>query len=992
MKKRLLMQLLAMACAVGANAAYSVGDYIYSPTAKYKIVGENIVTNGSFDQGDGFEGWTSETGDAVNGAVWGVQTNVGPNGENAIISLGASDEEGATLSRTWELTPGFYTISYMVKSPSVTTSSITAGSTNYTYFYLRTTAGDSTAVAEAASFLTEWGQVVITAEVSTDASLVFNANNMATDVMFTNFEIHQAVEVYDTRIAGRYVADVEKLLAEPDFAEGADEVMGMLEMVKEVLAAEPEDGNDITSLIEEFDAIYQEYIDSKAGNTVGTYLTDWSTKGYTNWNQMSSFGTWVFEGGRWGFSPNDESLERPADDGYVASSGIQTSYRLGPDGATGMRISSSAFSGTSLKAGKYLFSIEAQAVAASNKAAPYGANHSIIIAEPSVWVGADTLVIEADTLNGYYWKKYYAIVDITEEQISNGAEVAAGFIFPWLSETYQGGRYSVRNPQFRVVGKSQAEVDHIYSYDQLAVQQNALKLRLDSAVNINNYSHSAGYPWGHAVLQDSINKYNEVYQQLLTVVDANGNELQPDLVTLEYKDEILAAVSAMNTSISHFYSTNKVYQTLIADVKTCNNSLNADANAGGDKATFQSVISKAQDMIDATTLDADETDAFNAMDVELLQAKEAFEMGTASRANPASLYIADKNLNFESWTTKSTYSSDRTVNGWELTIGTDGKQWDISPNDGYKLGGRASIWRGTSVGPNGRIRRTQTITKPGVYEFRSRAFSAEYGDGSHWSEYMAIANICGSDFDPIEFIDTPVDTVYKPNVRLFFGPEGAINDSITLTKCAPADYITNPATGSLVYTRETGMEYSIIYVKTSSEEEVVELGLEAFENGATAGACTFGLGDNRFYYLGAEDAYTADTEADYNAEIAKAKELIAKYGTETSEEAPNNVAWIIYKMMRLVGDKDYPWAEGQGYTAPATLQEKQNVYLSLLELEQMIEWTIDPVAAGITDVTVNARPAVQKAVYSLSGAKVGNSLSNLPKGIYIVNGKKYLVK
>ena len=990
MKKRLLTQLLAVLCTVGAYAM-NVGDYIYSSTAKYKIQGPDLVTNGSFSVGDGTEGWTNMLGDVLDGSVWGVSTGVGPGGSNAIESLKASTDTTATLHNVWHLPQGFYTVSYWVKAPATATSSITWGSNNYVHFFTNET-GDNTITTEVASgapLSTQWSQIVMTAtvEAADGLFLVFNANNLATGTQITGIEIHQAVEVYDTRIAGRYVADVEKLLAEPDFANGADEILGMLEMVKEVLAAEPEDGNDITSLIEEFDVMYQEYIDSKAGNTVGTYLTNWNTWPYINWNNMSTRNQWTFEGGRWGFSPNDESLERPAEDGYVASAGIQTSYDL----EVGLRIAAGTFTNTSLKAGKYMFSVEAQANASANKAAPYGADHSYIINDPSIWVGADTTLCENDTLNGYYWKRYYTIVDITEEQLANGSEVSAGFIFPRMGNG-RGGRYSLRNPEFRVVGKSQEEVDHIYSYDQLAVQQNALKARLDSAVNINTYTHAAGYPWGHAVLRDSINKYNEVYQQLLTVVDANGNELQPDLVTLEYKDEILAAVSAMNTSISHFYSTNKVYQTLIADVKTCNNSLNADANAGGDKATFQSVISKAQDMIDATTLDADETDAFNAMDVELLQAKEAFEMGTASRANPASLYIADKNLNFESWTTKSTYSSDRTVNGWELTIGTDGKQWDISPNDGYKLGGRASIWRGTSVGPNGRIRRTQTITKPGVYEFRSRAFSAEYGDGSHWSEYMAIANICGSDFDPIEFIDTPVDTVYKPNVRLFFGPEGAINDSITLTKCAPADYITNPATGSLVYTRETGMEYSIIYVKTSSEEEVVELGLEAFENGATAGASTFGLGDNRFYYLGAEAAYTADTEADYNAEIAKAKNLIAKYGIATSEEAPNNVAWIIYKMMRLVGDKDYPWAEGQGYTAPATLQEKQNVYLSLLELEQMIEWTIDPVAAGVTDVTVNARPAAQKGVYSLSGAKVGNSLSNLPKGIYIVNGKKYLVK
>ena len=999
MKKRLLMQLLAVCMTVGAYA-YNAGEYIYSKTAKFKILDANIVTNGTFTVGEGgLEGWTNEAGEAVDGAVWSIMTNVGPRGENAIASQGASVEEGATLSRVWQLPAGFYTISYWVKADEVATSSVTVGNNNYVNFFLNET-GDqtiTTTVAAPAPLMTEWTEVVMTVQAASDGFLVFNANGVATNVMFTGFEIHKATEVFDTRIPERYIANVDKLLAEPGFVEGAGEMLGMLDVVKQVLAGNPEDGTEVMSLIDEFDKGYVQYINSVAGNTIGStidgvsttrYLSDWATWGYYNWNNMGTRNTWSFEGGRWGFSPNDESLERPAGDGYVASAGIQTSYRLCPDRPAGLRIVEGAFNNTSMKAGKYMFSIEAQAVAASEKAAPYGANHSVIIANPSIWIGKDTITFENDTLNGYYWKKYYAIVDIPE-----GVEVTAGFLFPWLSEVYQGGRYSLRNPEFRVIGKSQEEVDHLYAYDQLAVQQNALKVRLDSAQVISQWSRDAGYPWGHAALLDSISKYTEVYNTLLTVVDANGNELQPALVTLAYKDEILQAVRYMNSAISNFHNANtQHYQVLVNDIAICNAALNAETNAGGDKATFQAVINKAQGMVDGTAIDADEMEAFDAMDVELLAAKETFEKGTASRANPANLYVAGRNLNFESYTSKTTYSTDRTgdnaVNGWEIFIGTDGKQWDIQPSDQYELGGRASIWRGTTVGPNGKMRQAITLTTPGVYEFRSKAFSAEYGDGSRWNEYMNIANICGSIFDPIEFIDTPVDTIYKPNIRLFFGPDGSINDSITLTKCAPADYLSN-STG-LLYTRETPMEYSVLYVKTGSEPETVEFGLEAFQNAAASGACTFGFGDNRLYYLGPEAAYTTATEADYNAEVEKAKGLIAQYGVEDP-----TTAWIIYKLMRYVGHADYPWAEGMGYTAPTTLMEKQNVYLSLQEYEKMLEYTVNP-ALGINDATANGMKVVaaKDGIYTLSGVKVGNAadMKNLKSGLYIVKGKKYLVK
>ena len=440
MKKRLLMQLLVMCMAVAAYA-YKAGDYIYTNIAKFKILDANLVTNGSFNAGEGgLEGWTNEAGGDVDGAVWGVLTNVGPHGENAIYSQGASTEEGQTLSRAWKLPAGFYTISYWVKSPTVINSSVAAGSTNYVNFFLNAE-GDqtvTTAVATAAPFMTEWTEVVIGAQLNAEGYLVFSANNVATDVMFTNFEIHKAMEVYDTRIPNRYIANVEKLLSEPEFADSADELLGMLGIVKDMVAANPEDGTEVTELIDQFDVMYRQYLDGVAGNTIGTtvdgitttrYLTDWATWGYMNWNNMVTRNTWLFEGGRWGFSPNNGDLERPANDGYVATAGIQTSYRLGPDRATGVRIAEGTFNNTSLKAGKYLFSIEAQAVAASEKAAPYGANHSIIIANPSIWVGKDTITFENDTLNGYYWKKYYAIVDIPE-----GTEVSAGFLFPWLNE------------------------------------------------------------------------------------------------------------------------------------------------------------------------------------------------------------------------------------------------------------------------------------------------------------------------------------------------------------------------------------------------------------------------------------------------------------------------------------------------------------------------------------------------------------------------------
>lgn len=78
MKKRLLLQLLAVVCTIGANA-YNVGDYLYSASGKFKVISANQVENGCFTEGaDGFSGWTDEDGMSVSSENWKISTGLGP--------------------------------------------------------------------------------------------------------------------------------------------------------------------------------------------------------------------------------------------------------------------------------------------------------------------------------------------------------------------------------------------------------------------------------------------------------------------------------------------------------------------------------------------------------------------------------------------------------------------------------------------------------------------------------------------------------------------------------------------------------------------------------------------------------------------------------------------------------------------------------------------------------------------------------------------------
>ena len=50
------------------------------------------------------------------------------------------------------------------------------------------------------------------------------------------------------------------------------------------------------------------------------------------------------------------------------------------------------------------------------------------------------------------------------------------------------------------------------------------------------------------------------------------------------------------------------------------------------------------------------------------------------------------------------------------------------------------------------------------------------------------------------------------------------------------------------------------------------------------------------------------------------------------------------------------------------------------------------VVAGVKGIIAEPVAKIQKGVYTLTGVKVADNAANLPQGLYIVNGKKVIVK
>lgn len=1032
MKKRLLMQLLVLVCAIGAYAT-EVNGYVYSSDAKYKATGANIFVNGDFKSN--YDGWTNEKNEAPS-AVWELTPNAGPNGETVIKSTKLSSDSGDSLVYVIPIQPGFYVFSYWVKAESSIQSSIANAAQNYLNFFYNTTGGVADVSETENGFVrfgmnsvygVNWKQIVTTFTVENEGFFVLDINNMASNTMFTNFEILPVIEVYDTRIAERKLAYLQKLYKEPALTEQKDDLLKpYIEVIEANLNGEGGlDIDDVSTwafLEDEVDPAVEEFLNVNAGNTCSTmidgvkterYLYGWYNWGYSQWNSFNdqTRNGWQYIGNRWGFSPNNESLERPAEDGYVASSGIQrgSDYTLN----CGMAVGSDVFANTSLKPGFYMFSVEAQATAAqysSNSdvsAHGYGSNPGVEISGPWMWIGNDTIAFKAYNetdalehptwkfsdetvvLNGTNWQRLYYIGEIKE-----GETITGGFHFPVVAGT--GGRYSLRNPEFRAVGLSQDQVDHLYAYDMIQVHRDSLKTLLDLAEVDNAKTKADGFPWGHDVLSDSITVHSDFYNSTFTWIDAEGKEVEGTAITLANKDDVIKHRNNIYQARRNFANTNRVYQNLVADIAECNTIYNDETYAKADRPTFKAVIDKAQGMVDATGA-VDEGEAFAAMDVELMTANESFRMATGSRANPIDLTYTLKNGDFTAWTTNTNITSNTTSNYWNF-MGEGGfKQWQLYANDAYESGRNCNQWRGTTAAINGKAWQTITLTRPGVYEFRSKAYATD----DTWAQYTAIATVL-QNLNLIDFTsETCNDTIYKPNIRLFFGIDGTVNpaDSCVLFKCAPQ-------IDSIGSTRYTPLTYSIILVKTDSEAKTYELGIQAKDNDAGKGANAFGFGDNHLYYLGNDEAaYLAATKADYEATCTEARSAIAKYKDVALklEGYENQRLGFINSIYRYMGDRDnHPLADATDQAkfinAPVTHEEMQNAIHSIRENMKWLEALVnyDPEATGIKQiVTSEEKPVVSTGVYTVTGVKVANSindLKSLKKGLYIINGKKFLAK
>lgn len=648
MKKKLLFAALALVCA-SSVFAYEDGEYAFIKNGRVKMIGQNLVTNGSFNEGNA-TGWTDATGNAVNAETWAVEPGVGSNGENAIASLGAN--EGDAFCQVIQLEEaGGYLVSYQIRAAGETTAGATTiGTTpgsNYLDIFLNTT-GDMNkvdwtedapvaSIAAAESFNAEWKTVNYYFEVadSTNAPtfLVIRMEKMLTGAQITNFSVNLVEQVFDIRIAQRKIDWAKKLADLPDF-NTADSQAAREELVEEVIPTiegmmEANALDDITTaedIIKGLDEKTEAFLDCSSQNLKDQITgIDIASLGYagrgrtiTGLGNATDGGVWL-EGGNWGHLVPEEGEEE-----YLMSA-IQSSFA----NSAKYCIANSTF-----PAAKYFFTAEIRNANTKRDSWPCPGQTFDLVTTCQISIGETTQDIE--NVVGEEYLRVYIIAEVTED-----GKFTASINWPGTSA---GGAFYLRNPEVRTFEMdAEAKAQHVAAW-------NAFKVQYDAAVSARNtivsMQSDKNYPWSKQTLQDALDEYDPYLHitdgwitadgedagvastdQLNEWANYQGGEIPEDGKATYY------VVRGYQGAINAVKETNKPISNLIAEIANAYSVMSDGMFSDGDKATFMVAITTAQNTLDgilSTTNDGTMEEDAATLEATLQKLTEAIEAYKAS--------------------------------------------------------------------------------------------------------------------------------------------------------------------------------------------------------------------------------------------------------------------------------------------------------------------------------------------------------------------------
>lgn len=708
------MMMAAIAGLATPSFAYQQGDAVYTFNGKFKIIGENMLTNGDFS--DGVNGWTGLTGNAVPTDTFSVVPAGGPDGMNCLQvsmsggTLGTNLHNSANFRQSVRLTPGNYVFTYKVKAlTGGCTSNTRSSGRNDNYQdvflnnsgkspYLSTNEADNITSSVAAYVETEagnWMTVSYNYRVEADEYVNFEFFNLIQYDCFADFGVYPVEQVGDDRLLQDAVNTLEAFVAdETNFPGAADYLAGPIEDLKASMENPDltvDDVNGMVSMILGSDgSALQEYLNTISADVSKyfNYFTfdDCAEKSA---NKGAADG-WTESGGRWGVSaPWSDFTTR-----HIFAE-INGGYGLG---------AGSQYQSAFLPKGKYLYMVQASAYQYYTAAKEtyivdwYNQRSGL-----KYFINADSV----DMTDVPTWKSntYFHVFDV-----ANDGEQTLGF-YRAANEAASGndrnrvsggGRVRFDNMHIRILGVTDEDVERFFLENNLADAQNSLKTMIDSAKTVIADSR---YIWGKDVLQDSINVSQGIYDQYT-------NAVQEDI------DKLNDQMPLMRDAIRDYYAINKEYTQLGDDIAAANK-LTGDETRPNGKDELRAAITTADTYYKSLNAQS-ERDSLQLVKTDSLlnDAVGDFYLANASYQTPG--YINLVNDDFTDGT-----------NGWSVDNGTGTAAWKASDVDMPTYKGRAVVFnRGVTASDNKYIVKDVYIKKTGIYEFSATCAV----HSSSWSE------------------------------------------------------------------------------------------------------------------------------------------------------------------------------------------------------------------------------------------------------------------
>ena len=706
--------MAAIAGLATPSFAYQQGDAVYTFNGKFKIIGENMLTNGDFS--DGVNGWTGLTGNAVPTDTFSVVPAGGPDGMNCLQvsmsggTLGTNLHNSANFRQSVRLTPGNYVFTYKVKAlTGGCTSNTRSSGRNDNYQdvflnnsgkspYLRTNEADNITSSVAAYVETEagnWMTVSYNYRVEADEYVNFEFFNLIQYDCFADFGVYPVEQVGDDRLLQDAVKTLEAFVAdETNFPGAADYLVGPIEDLKASMENPDltvDDVNGMVSMILGSDgSALQEYLNTISADVSKyfNYFTfdDCAEKSA---NKGAADG-WTESGGRWGVSApwsNYSTRHIFAD--------INGGYGLG---------AGSQYQSAFLPKGKYLYMVQASAYQY------YTAAKETYIVDWYNQRSGLKYFINADSVDMTDVPTWKANTYFHVFNVANDGEQTLGF-YRAANEAASGndrnrvsggGQVHFDNMHIRILGVTDEDVERFFLENNLADAQNSLKTMIDSAKTVIADSR---YIWGKDVLQDSINVSQGIYDQYTDAV-------QEDI------DKLNDQMPLMRDAIRDYYAINKEYTQLGDDIAAANK-LTGDETRPNGKDELRAAITTADTYYKSLNSQS-ERDSLQLVKTDSLlnDAVGDFYLANASYQTPG--YITLVNDDFTDGT-----------NGWSVDNGTGTAAWKASDVDMPTYKGRAVVFnRGVTASDNKYIVKDVYIKKTGIYEFSATCAV----HSSSWSE------------------------------------------------------------------------------------------------------------------------------------------------------------------------------------------------------------------------------------------------------------------